>query len=42
MVSTEGGENLFWNREPSFLEFVDNLRHLAAKKSKERRAAGPE
>jgi len=40
MVSTEGGENLFWNRGSSFLGFVDNLRHLAAK-SKEQRAAEP-
>jgi len=40
-VSTKGGENLFWNREPSFAELVDERGHLAAK-SEQRRAVEPE
>ena len=40
-VSTEGGENLFWNREPGFVESVDMRRHMSAK-SEKRRAVKPE
>lgn len=39
--SVKDDENLVLESRASFLEFVDNRRHLAAK-SKERRAAEPE